>query len=415
MMQPGRGRAMIFVLPVLAFITAGAHADDWTRWRGPRANGVSNETHWNPQALKKSNVAWQAEVGFGHSAVAVQGNRLYTMGNKTIDGVENDIVSCLDTQTGKTVWEYAFRCPDGGEDPGPGSTPVLDGDRLYTLSREGHLFCLNAQDGSVIWKRHVVGEGLADKRSWGFSSSPVIFGEAVVFGINTAGLAFDKKTGATLWNSDKGECGFSTPVPFAWQGQTVALILAKRKLKAVDPATGKERFSQQVGWGDADPIPMGDKLFLEGQSARLMDFSTAEPKDIWDNKDLSFQFQSGVVVGDYFYGWGKIDWDARTEAFYCIDMRDGALKWSKNFEMWGACAAAGDKILVVTGNGHVHVLEASPQGWSPLASADVVPMADNSQIAHERRHCFCWTNPVLANGKLYIRNNHGTLVCVNMQ
>ena len=57
-------------------------SNDWLQWRGAKANGYSPETNWNPKAILNENcIVWKINIGMGHSAVAVKGNRIYTMGN----------------------------------------------------------------------------------------------------------------------------------------------------------------------------------------------------------------------------------------------------------------------------------------------------------------------------------------------
>jgi len=404
----------LFLLLLAASLAGTAQGDDWTQWRGPHANGVSLEQNWNAKALRADNILWTTELGFGHSAVAVQGEAVYTMGNRRISGIETDVIYCLDAGTGNIRWQHRYACSDGGEDPGPGSTPVINGDRLYTLSREGHLLCLNAATGHLRWSRHIVNDSLAKKHHWGFSTSPVIAGDKLLLNINKHGMAFNKNTGQLLWNSQKTDCGYATPVLMKSHDRTLALINTKRKLQAINPDNGEIVWANSVGWGDADPVVLKNRLLFTGQTLRLYDTESARPKLIWQNKDLSFQFQSGAVINGHYYGFGACDWDNRKQVFNCIDLSDGTLKWQQTFEMWGASTAAGDKLIIQTGDGETIIAQASPKGFTPISRARLIAMADNGQ-RQNRRHCYCWTYPVLANGRLYIRNSDGNLVCIAMQ
>jgi outer membrane protein assembly factor BamB len=108
---------------------------------GPNRDGISAEkgwsAHWPAEGPKQ---LWKGKVGVGYSSVAVSNGRLYTMGN--ID--ETDHVFCLEANTGKEVWKHSYPCSsrDPNGYPGTRCTPTVDGSRLFTVSREGHLFCL---------------------------------------------------------------------------------------------------------------------------------------------------------------------------------------------------------------------------------------------------------------------------------
>ena len=124
---------------------AVAAAADWPNWRGPAYNGISAEKL--PDDLDSAKVAWTAEVGTGFATVSVAGDRVVTMGNRD----DHDTVWCLDATTGKPKWQHRYAC---ALDPryyegGPGGTPTIDlaSKSVYTLSKKGHAFCLDLEDG----------------------------------------------------------------------------------------------------------------------------------------------------------------------------------------------------------------------------------------------------------------------------
>src|SRR5712672_1496468 len=140
----------------LVVASAGV-ANDWPRWRGPDLNGISKETGWStswPQEGPKQ--LWKAAVGIGFSSVAVANGRVYTLGNKN----ETDTAWCFDAETGREIWKHSYSCP---LDPtyyegGPGSTPTVDGGKVYTLSKHGQLFCFDAASGKVLWDHDLMVE-----------------------------------------------------------------------------------------------------------------------------------------------------------------------------------------------------------------------------------------------------------------
>ena len=72
---------------------------DWPQWRGPHRDGISLQQNlaksWPKDGPTK---LWEVkDAGIGYSSVAIQGNRLYTLGD--LDGVEH--VIAMETATGK--------------------------------------------------------------------------------------------------------------------------------------------------------------------------------------------------------------------------------------------------------------------------------------------------------------------------
>jgi hypothetical protein len=172
-----------------AFEAAGF---DWPRWRGPDQNGVSKETEWNPKALENGpKVLWKVNVGRGFSNVAIKGEFLYTMG---YDSKENqDVVYCLSVKNGENVWRYSYSGELGRYGYGTQTTPMIDGDYIYTLSVQGELLCLDAKRGKVQWRKNIVEEYQVQAPHYGFAGSPVVDGDLIVLTANIAGLALSKK------------------------------------------------------------------------------------------------------------------------------------------------------------------------------------------------------------------------------
>ena len=155
---------------MLLFWTSIAAAEDWYRWRGPNLNGISSEQDWLAEwPAEGPTISWKASVGIGFSSVSVSKGRLYTVGNE--DNTET--VYCLDASTGKQIWKHSYTCPldDRFFEGGPTSTPTIDGENLFTLSRQGDLFCLNATTGMIQWARNIVKQDGMPVPGWGFGAS----------------------------------------------------------------------------------------------------------------------------------------------------------------------------------------------------------------------------------------------------
>lgn len=172
-------------------------ADDWPAWRGHHRDGTSAESRWRTTWPDDSlEVLWEASVGIGYSSVSVARGRLYTMGR--VDN--NDIVFCLDADTGKEIWRHEYPSKKGSY-PGPRMTPTVDGDLVFTLGREGELFCLQAANGEVLWEANITTFGAEQTRNrWGYSCSPLVLGKLLILDVGKV-IAFDKNNGSFVWGS----------------------------------------------------------------------------------------------------------------------------------------------------------------------------------------------------------------------
>lgn len=403
-------KRMVTALLLASGLSTTLLAEDWFRWRGPKLTGVSSETKWKsdwPNGEVK--IAWKTKVGTGFSTMAVSNGLVYTMGN--VDGLET--VYAIDVNTGKTVWKHDYAHPLDPKffEGGPCSTPTVDPatGAVYTLSRRGDVFCLDAKTGKVRWKKNVQKETDAAIPDWGFSGAPLVLGSGLVLNVGEAGMALDKKTGKTLWTTDPSEAGYSTPLPVTLTGGARAILLGSAKAYlAVDPSTGKEiwrhRWNTRYGVNAADPIMIGNQIFISSGynkgSAMLQLDAKGQPTEIWKSKDLRTQMNPGVYHEGYVYG---TDGNAGNDAtLNCIDWKTGDLKWSQKAIGTGGVTLADGKLIVLTSRGELIVAPASPNGFKPISRAQVIGGK-------------CWTVPVLSHGRIYCRNAAGDLVCVDVR
>ena len=188
---------------------------------------------------------WKLSVGTGYSSVAVSDGRVYAMGNKD----KADTIYCLDPNTGDAIWKHSYPCvADGGGYAGSASTPTVDGKYVYTLSREGHFLCVEADSGKIVWSKHLVKDFGAKSPNWGFASSVLILDSmAIVDAVMT--LAVDKLTGDLIWKTkDYGDSwgikahggGYSTPYAFELNGSQRLAVFNSSGLMILDPKNGQE-------------------------------------------------------------------------------------------------------------------------------------------------------------------------------
>ena len=392
------GLVVSFVLFAVLVSSAGVFGADWPIWRGSDHDGISKETGWDAAALKDgAKIKWKASVGIGFSAVSVAGGKAYTMGN--ID--DTDYIYCFDAETGEKIWSYTYAEPvepfGRNYKGGPNATPVVDGGKVYTISKTGKIFCLNADTGKEIWKKAIT----VEKPRWGHSGSALIVDDMVVFNAGTLGMAFKKATGEAVWQSGDELTGYATPVPFTADGKKCLALFIPKFLVGVEAATGKKLWEFQ--WktkhdvNAADPIIDGDKIFITSgykQGCALVKIDGDKAQSVWVNHNMHSQMSGPVLLDGYVYG---ID----DKQLACVEMKSGDLKWTSPVSAKGSLMASDGKLIVLSEQGKLIIAEASPEGFKKISSAEIL---DGK----------CWTMPVMSDGKIYARDEDGNMVCVDM-
>lgn len=378
-----------------------ADQQDWPQFRGSNQDGISRESQWNPQALANGGkVAWKTNVGGGYSSVVISGNKLFTLGNTN----KLDTIYALDIKDGRVIWQHSYPC-GAGSYPGPRATPATDGKLVYTLSREGHVLCLDAEKGSVKWQLNVITEFKAINLKWGFSASPVIKGDKLLLNAGEYGIVLNRMTGAKVWASPAGVGGYAAPIVYMADNKECLAIFGAKALHGVELNTGKKLWSS--AWetshdvNAADPIYLNGRIFISsgyGKGATLIDITGTEPRNVWTSTIMRNHFSSCVLIDGYLYG---IDGNAGNGLLKCIDFATGEEKWAHNLG-FGSLTAAGDRLIILNEKGDLFVVKASPASFEQLASVEKILTKT------------CWTAPVLCRGLLFCRNDKGNLVAVDV-
>jgi outer membrane protein assembly factor BamB len=373
---PGCGRADEKVAP---------SPRGWPRFRGPDGNGVSSEKlDLRPRPEK----VWEAEVGQGSASLIVQDGRLYTLGTQRRRGA---VLCCLDADTGKPLWEQTVTSWDGN------SSPTVAGDRLYLLCSEDKpiVYCCRTSDGKAVWRKELPKP--TDTRHYGHAGSPLLWEDLVIVNAGL-GTALKRDTGEVVWEH-RGLSGLATPVLYEEGGKPAVLIFAGAALYSRDARSGRELWS--IPWKTSlavnacDPIPHQGKVFLStdyGKHAALFDVSARPPRQQWVEKGSSFS--SGFLWEGHLYCFADRD-------FACLDLATGKRKWSVPGVGGGSAILAGDKIILLTDRGRLHVAPVSAMAFRPALE--------------DRIHGgTTWTPPSLVNGRLFVRNKEGQALCLRL-
>ena len=393
-------------LVMVAFLLAGlclqAARADWPQWRGPRRDGTSPAkglfTDWKRHPPK---VLWRASVGTGFSSIAVSGGLAFTMGNRAA----TDTVYAFDAETGRVRWKHSYRCDLAPlrHEGGPFATPTVDGGRVYTLSKLGHLFCFEAAAGRVVWQVDLVKATGTQRSNYGFAGSPLVSGKLLILNAGPAGAALDKATGRVVWKSTGDiKPGHASPLPIAIGRRSGVLIMAKTQMVIVEPAGGRVLLKRPItGEGRliykiADPLLIGEKIFITatyGYVSTLLGVADGKVSEVWRNKNLTSKFLSPVLVDGHIVG-GHLE-----RTFRCLDPATGEVKWEQRFA--GSVIVAGGACLILKTTGELVLADVTGKAYKELGRTQALKGK-------------CWTAPALSGGRVYCRNARGDLVCLDI-
>ena len=393
---------------LLTLLPCALIAADWQQWRGPNRNNISPETDWTDQwPSGKPRELWRTDVQLGFGSMVVGDGRLFTLGH---DGDSTATLFCIDTDSGKSLWKKTWKSDLGDKyfEGGPVSTPIIEENRLYLLTRWGKMQCLETANGKPIWQRDLVGEEDARLPTWGFSGAPVIHGERLLLNVGETGMALSKSTGKTIWKSARRNAGYSTPVVFKSGKTEYAIFSSDKQYTAVEIKTGKPwwsyRWLTRYGVNATDPVVTDDGHALissgYGKGSAFIKMYKEDPETVWKSRDFKNQMCTSVLIDGYLYG---VDGDTTQKAsLKCIELKTGEVQWTHADFGSGNVIAANGKLICLSGKGELLVAPVSPKSFKPSARAQVLGGK-------------CWNPHVLANGRLFCRNAEGDLICLDLR
>ncbi|MEN3942680.1 PQQ-binding-like beta-propeller repeat protein [Prosthecobacter sp. SYSU 5D2] len=344
---------MRLLFPLLA-ITTFASAEDWPEFRGPSSQGQTAvtglPTEWNPDF--KKNILWKAPVpGIGWSSPVVVGDRIYLTSAVAAGGTDKPEVDrslrtlCLQAADGKVVWDVeVFVQPKDApqvhkKNSHASPTPVHEDGKLYVHFGHQGSACLNAADGSVVWKT----QAFAYNPVHGNGGSPVIEGGLFIFNadadVNPSVIALDKTTGKQVWkfarvSEAKNKFSFSTPLMIEVNGQRQLISAGSGVVNALDPQTGKEIWKARYDQGySVVPRPLyahGMIYVTTGYGKPVALAIRADGKGDVTDTHIAWKIEkfvphnpSMVVVGDELY------FVADNGVLTCADVKTGTVHYQE--------------------------------------------------------------------------------------
>lgn len=402
------------VLVLLVAWPAGAWGQ-WPQWGGPDRNFIVKTTgladSWPEDGPPR---IWERALGDGFSSIIVDDGRLYTMYR---DG-DREYTIALDAATGETVWQHENPSPFTAHmaeyGPGPHATPLVVGDRLYSIGTNMALHCFDKRTGDVAWRRDLHADFGGEVPSYGYASSPLAWGEAIILPAGAASneeqplIALDKATGRVIWqnrptaetSSNGGE--FTSPILVRVGEQEQVIFLGSERISGFGPADGTLLWSfphvNRTGINASTPIWNGeDLIFCSGaydSGARALRLRHEDKRtvadQVWYSRKMRVHHGNVVLIDGYVYGSSG---DFGPAFFMGMHLESGRIAWRKRGFAKATCVYGDGKLILLDENGVLALTTVTPEGLTVHSRCRVTQRCS-------------WTVPTLVGQTLYIRDRH---------
>ncbi len=424
--------------------------DDWLQWGGPGCDFKTDTDNlakkWPKDGPKK---LWARDLGDGYSAILCDGERLYTMSwlpdpttppetggpdptGDSSDGAKeaeakkvaaeqaalrkgSEVVVALDAATGKTLWEYKYPATwadkmDITFGPGPNSTPLIVGDRIFTVGATVKLHCLDKNTGKKIWAHDLVEEYKADTMVFGYGASPTPYKDTIILPVGGEGqgvIAFKQSDGSVAWKAQDFKASWATPLIINVDGEDQVVVMMEKGIAGLDPNNGelKWKVDGHEGacictpvWGDDNILVASGAYGIGAHGIKLArkDGKTIA-EELWFNKKMQIMHGNAVRVSDVVYGSSG---DFGPVFFSAVNVKTGEFLWRKRGFSKATCVYADKKLIILDEDGNLALT-------SPKSKK--LKIRSKSQVCKRN----AWTVPTLIGAKLYLRDRH-TIMAIDL-
>lgn len=412
---------------VLAFLLPlTVRAEDWPQFRGPNRDSVWNEAGilqtFPAEGLK---ICWRVPVGAGNSSPVLAGGRVFVTDSKTEQPKSWERVHCFDEKTGKPLWTFSDEVDchpsfDPKNPSGPCPTPIAEGRRVFTLGATGHLLCLDARKGKLVWQR-ILGKDYELEKFPELTACPLIEGRLLIVLIcgkpGACVVAFDKRTGKEVWRAlNDPPHAFSSPIVISAGGKRQLIIWTPKAVTSLNPATGqtwwREELVTREDYAVATPVRHGDLLLVSGLMFQL-DRNKPATSVLWpETKALSLRVLSHtcmpLILGEHVFA-GKMG-----GRFVCLEACTGKQIWETDqvtpLGNGGTIHLTlhGDSVLIFTDQGSLIRARLDAEGYHELSR---VRLIEPDYHFGDRKVVFA---PLaFANRHVFSRNNE-ELICASL-
>lgn len=408
-------------------------ADDWPQWRGANRDGVWRETGLvdefdGPQIERR----WTVEIGGGYTGPTVADGRVYVTDRLT-EPEEIERIHCFDWTDGSKIFTHSYPCKYGklGYRAGPRASVTVDDGRAYALGAVGHLFCLDAVSGKVLWEKDPAADFDVKLQTWGISAAPLVEGDLLILQIGGRDgaciVALDKATGRRRWAALDDPASYSAPICIDQAGRRVVVCRTGTRAVGLDARSGRLYWQHTIGferWPIAVPTPVvhGDKLLIScvdkgSLMLRLLADRPAVEKIWWRYTSDEFNTDSlqplmstPLLTDEHIYGvslygilrclqadTGDRVWEDRSAT---SQVRFGHLHIVPN----------GERAWMFNDRGELIIARLSPKGFEEISRAKLIKPT-LGQL--RRRDGVTWSHPAFAYKHVFIRNDE-ELVCASL-
>ena len=355
-------------------------AQDWNQWRGPSRSGVTAAFQAPASWPDKPRKVWESTVGTGHSSPVVSGTRAFVF---TRVG-EDEVVTAVDLQTGKQVWQQRYRATyqvnpaAESHGKGPKSTPVVDGGRLFTLGISGTLSAFDAATGKPLWRKTFDREFDASSPDFGVAMSPLVDGGQVIVhaGGNKSGalMAIDGATGAVKWQWKNEGPAYASPVIGSFGTSRQVVTESRSHLVGLSAATGallwSVPFTTAYDQNIVTPIISGDLVLYSGIDQPLTALHIRESAGKWTAErawhvdSVPMYMSTAVLSGGSVFGLTH----RNKGQFFALDPRSGKVLWTTRGREGenAALIAVGELLMATTTEGELVIARRDATRFDPI-------------------------------------------------
>jgi len=379
-----------------------AASAEWPSFRGADRNSVVENIALDPDwSANPPKEIWRRRIGPGWGSFSVAGNRMFTQEQRG----DQEVIVCLDTRTGDTIWEYSYdsRFWESIAGAGPRATPTIAEEGLLSLGAEGILTCLDPETGSEIWKRDLRDDADRQPPTWGFSASPLVAESVAIVhagGEDDRGLlAYNVEDGTIAWSIPAGDHSYSSPQLATFDGVTGALMLCNDGLQFVNIADGEIIWKYDwpfTNYRTLQPLVMGNTVIITtslGEGTRRLNVEHADGGDWqiteeWTSNAMKSDYNDYVAHDGYLYGFdGSI--------LACVNLQTGDREWKRGRYGNGQVLllAESGQLILVSEKGELVLINATPEKLDEVARFQAIEGKT-------------WNHLVLIKDRLYLRNSN---------
>jgi hypothetical protein len=309
------------------------------------------------------------------------------------------------------------------------------------LGAVGHLFCLDATSGDVVWQKFLPRDFGTKVPVWGMAGAPLVDGDQLIVLAGGAPdalvVSLDKHTGEERWRALEGEePGYCAPVILEIGGQRQLIVWHPAAVVGLDPADGRELwnqpFSVRAGMTISTPRIAANRLFVTGfySGPLMIELGPRgnDPNVMWRTAPSSTEIKNNtlhavmctpIFDGEYVYGVGSYG------EMRCLNASTGETVWETRDatgegRWWNAFlvphrpgtrqdrSPGARRVVICNEQGEIIFAKLSPQGYEELSRAKLIEPTQPIQ-----RRMTVWSHPAFAMQSVFARND-GELIRVNL-